>query len=111
MILKDRVAIVTGAGSGIGRASAEILGREGASVLVADRDGEKAAETARAIEQTGGRASAIAVDVSDDPQLDALVARCTETIGRIDILHCMSASRSKARWSRPTQQGWTDRGG
>jgi NAD(P)-dependent dehydrogenase (short-subunit alcohol dehydrogenase family) len=87
MILKDRVAIVTGAGSGIGRASAEILGREGAHVLVSDRDGDKAAETAYAIDKTGAHASAVASDVSDDPQLASLVAHCMETFGRIDILH------------------------
>ncbi|WP_137388045.1 SDR family NAD(P)-dependent oxidoreductase [Rhodoligotrophos defluvii] len=87
MILKDRVAIVTGAGSGIGRGSAEILGREGAAVVVADRDGEKAAETARELERAGARSLAVVTDVSDDRQLEALVARCMETFARIDILH------------------------
>jgi NAD(P)-dependent dehydrogenase (short-subunit alcohol dehydrogenase family) len=87
MILKDKVAIVTGAGSGIGRASAEILGREGANVLVADRDGEKVAETAYVIERLGAHALATTIDVSDDLQLDALAARCIDTFGRIDVLH------------------------
>lgn len=87
MILEGRVAIVTGAGSGIGRGSAEILGREGATVLLADRDGEKAAETARGLAQLGARVLTMATDVSDDAQLEALVARCIEAFGRIDILH------------------------
>ena len=87
MTLKGKVAIVTGAGSGIGRASAEILGREGASVLVSDRDGDKAKETADAIGQTGARAFGIITDVSDDRQLGSLVTTCMEEFGRIDILH------------------------
>lgn len=87
MILKDRVAIVTGAGSGIGRASAEILGREGAVVLVSDLHLDKAAETARAVAQLGGRAEAVATDVSNDAQLAALVDGCMATYGRLDIVH------------------------
>ena len=87
MILKDRVAIVTGAGSGIGRASAEILGREGAVVIVADIDADKAAETVYGIEMLGGRAEAFGLDVSDEAQLEALVATCIDAFGRLDILH------------------------
>lgn len=87
MILKDRVAIVTGAGSGIGRGSAVILAREGAAVLAADRDADRAAETADIIRAHGGRADALAVDVAEDAQLENLVAEAAKLSGRIDILH------------------------
>ena len=83
MILKDRIAIVTGAGSGIGRASAEILAREGAVVEVSDLDLDRAARIAG----RGGRASAMATDVGDDAQLRELVESTVARHGHIDILH------------------------
>lgn len=87
MILKDRIAIVTGAGSGIGRAGAAILAREGAAVVVVDRDAAGAAETVAAIAAAGGRAEAAALDVTDDAALTALVDGILARHGRIDILH------------------------
>jgi NAD(P)-dependent dehydrogenase (short-subunit alcohol dehydrogenase family) len=87
MILSGRAAIVTGAGSGIGRGSAEILAAEGAAVVVADRDRAKADATRDAIADRGGRAIALDVDVSDDAQLDRLVDACLAAFGRLDILH------------------------
>jgi NAD(P)-dependent dehydrogenase (short-subunit alcohol dehydrogenase family) len=87
MILKDRVAIVTGAGSGIGRAGAAILAREGAAVVVADRDGAAGATTARTIVEAGGRALDVQTDVGDDGALKRLVERTIAAFGRIDVLH------------------------
>ena len=65
MRLKDRISIVTGGGSGIGRATALRLASEGASVLVADIDGDSAAQTVASIESGGGRAASVVADVSD----------------------------------------------
>ena len=81
MKLEGRVAIVTGAGQGIGRAIAEKLRAEGASVIVADKNSETAAKTAAEI---GGTAHV--TDVSDPDQVSALVAAAVDQFGRIDIL-------------------------
>jgi pyridoxal 4-dehydrogenase len=81
MKLEGRVAIVTGAGQGIGRAIAEKLHEEGARVVVADKNEKTAAETAADI---GGIAQV--TDVSDPEQVNALVATTAERFGKIDIL-------------------------
>ena len=87
MLLKDRIAFITGAGSGIGAAGALALGREGASVVVTDKDGGRAETVAEAIREAGGRAEGRAVDVSDDAALQGALADTISRYGRLDILH------------------------
>ena len=87
MILKDRVAIITAAGSGIGRAGAEIMGREGAIVIATDLDGARAEETARRIRDAGGRAEGRVLDVTKDADVERLIDYAVTAHGRIDILH------------------------
>jgi len=84
--LEKRVAAVTGAGRGIGRAIALALGREGAAVMVSDLDLTSARETAQEIEARGGRAQALRVDVTDPLDAVALVQKAVEVFGGLDIL-------------------------
>jgi glucose 1-dehydrogenase len=80
-----KVALVAGAGGGIGGAGAEALAREGASVFCTDSDGEAEATAAR-IRATGGRAAATALDVRDREAVDAAVAAVVREFGRLDIV-------------------------
>lgn len=84
--LRGKVAIVTGASSGIGAATALELARRGARVVLAARRQEELAGVEGAIKTAGGEALAIPTDVTDARQLERLVTRATETYGRIDIL-------------------------
>lgn len=87
MSLKDKVAVVTAAGSGIGRAGAEAMARDGALVVATDLVAERAEETAQRILSAGGRAEARGVDVGEDAALAALMDDTAAHHGRIDILH------------------------
>ena len=86
-LLKDKVAVVTAAGSGIGRASARILARHGAAVIVSDLDKAAADETARLIADDDGRAASTRADVTQDGELENLINTALDVHGSIDILH------------------------
>lgn len=93
MRLRGKVAIVVGGGQtagdsiGNGRATALVFAREGARVVVADRDLESAQETVALIEKAGGKAAAERVDITRDDECAALIAACIARWERIDVLH------------------------
>jgi NAD(P)-dependent dehydrogenase (short-subunit alcohol dehydrogenase family) len=86
MSIKDRVVIITGAGRGVGRATALLFAREGAQVVLFSRTPAHLEETAAAITQAGGRTLAVAGDVSREEDVRALFQQVQETYGRVDVL-------------------------
>jgi NAD(P)-dependent dehydrogenase (short-subunit alcohol dehydrogenase family) len=96
--LDGRVALVTGAAGGIGAATARVLAGHGATVVVADIQGDRVAETARAI---GSAASAVQYDAADAASVEAMVDTVVERHGRIDVLH-NNAAITSAAWTRDT---------
>lgn len=84
--LTDKVAIVTGGASGIGRGISLVLAQQGAKVVVADMDSQGAESVAREISEAGGRAVATAVDVTDRGSVNEMVAGVLEESGKIDVL-------------------------
>jgi len=86
MRLSDKVAIVTGGAGGIGRATCRAFAKEGAAVVVADRYREGAEAVAHEISGAGGRAKGVGVDVTQLDSVDAVVAGCIDTYGRLDVM-------------------------
>ncbi len=82
----DRVAIITGGGSGIGRVIARMFAAEGAAVVVADWDPEAAQDSAASIETEGGRARAVKADISAPDDVDHVISVALSTYGQIDVL-------------------------
>src|SRR5271155_1232869 len=86
MRLKEKVAIVTGAASGIGKAIAHRFATEGALVIVADKNESAIPRAVEDIKAAGGQAAGFAVDVVDRAQIQAFISKVVETHSRIDIL-------------------------
>ena len=87
MRLKDKIALITGAASGIGEATALRFAQEGAAVVIADIDEEHGRRVASAVAQSGGKAAFVRADILDTASIEAMIAFTVEEFGRLDILH------------------------
>jgi 3-oxoacyl-[acyl-carrier protein] reductase len=106
MQLENRVAIITGAGQGIGATIAAAYAREGARVLVSDINGDAAMGTAETIVRAGGTALAASCNVADRAQVDAMVHKATEAWGGVDILVNNAGITRTALLHKMTQEQW-----
>jgi len=87
MRLSDKVIIVTGGGSGMGRTASTMFAAEGAKVVVADLGESGGRETERLVREAGGEATFVRADISSEPDAKAMVDRAMEAYGRVDVLY------------------------
>jgi len=109
MLLKDKVALVTGGASGIGEATVKCFAREGASVAVADIDSEKGDLVARMVRENGGNAFFMHCDVAKVSEIERLVSETVSRFGKLDCAfnnagiegdQCLTADCSESNWDR-----------
>ena len=106
-LVTGKVALVTGSGSGIGRASALAFAREGAQVVVSDVSVAGGEETVRLIQQAAGEAVFVKADVSQSAEVEALIAKTVETYGRLDCAHNNAGIAGRtARVADDTEENW-----
>lgn len=106
MRLEGKVAIITGAASGIGKATALLFGREGARVTCADINGEGAAQVVREIEKAGGQAASEHVDVSQDADVRSMVKETVQRWGRLDVLFNNAGVEAAALVTEMAEDEW-----
>ncbi len=104
--LSGKVAVITGAGSGIGRAAAELFAREGAEVALVDLNAQAAAAAAGQITDAGGRALAVGADVADTAQVDLAFRQISGEFGRIDVLYNNAGVNSAGSVVDATDEDW-----
>jgi 3-oxoacyl-[acyl-carrier protein] reductase len=107
MKLKDKVAIVVGGGSGIGRSTSKLLAAEGARVVIADRNMERATNVKREIEEGGDEAAAIEVNMIEEEESIRMTRETIEKYGKIDIL-CNIAGGSMGQYIRDRQSAFPE---
>src|SRR3989344_400913 len=105
-MLKDKIAVVTGAGKGIGRGIALVLAREGAAVVVSDIIEDDAIKVAGEIEESGGKALAIPCDVSKKDSVDSLINQSLEKFGSLDILVNNAGVYPFVSFADMTEEDW-----
>jgi 3-oxoacyl-[acyl-carrier protein] reductase len=105
-LLADRVALITGAASGQGRAAALLFGAHGAKVVVADVNDDGSAETVRLIEERGAEGIAVHADVSQRPDIDRMVAATVERFGHLNVLYNNAAVQMSGRLVDCTEEDW-----
>ena len=105
--LEGKVAVITGAASGIGRATAESLAGMGVRVVASDVDGERGEALVGVLRERGGEAAFVAADVTDAAALDAVVARAVDAFGRLDCaVNCAGVGGGHARTHEYPEEQW-----
>jgi len=108
MRLKNKVALITGAGSGIGEATALRFAKEGAKVVICDVDMENAARVAKEIDSRGGESLVLKADVSSKNEVESMMSQIKEHFGKLDILVNNAGINRDAFVKKMTEEQWDD---
>src|SRR5438874_3464009 len=106
MRLKDKVALISGAGSGIGEATARTFAREGAAVVVVDINEEGGNRVAGDIRKAGGTAEFHRADISKPNEIERMIKFAVDKFGRLDVLHNNAIFTTVGRIGEITLEGW-----